>query len=325
MSGWPFALALALLYLAASAMYSGSETALYTLSRPRLDLRLRAGVRRARWVRWLTERDATVLITILIGNNLVLELLTRHTYATLDGRRGPGGIATELLVSAILIPIVFLLGEILPKEFSRRRPLAVLELSAPLIAVSRFLFWPLERVIWIVAIALERISGARRQDLARRPGREAVLRLVQEGARAGALPPRAERLVRNALELRRIPVTVAMIPWSQVQTVGLELAPGDLRAAVLDSPFTRLPVIEPQGSVKGYLHQLEVLREPERPAAELLRPLPAIPADTPVDRALSRLRLLGQRAALVGDPAAPVGLVTLKDLLEEISGDLGDW
>ncbi len=311
--------------LFASALYSGSETALYSLSRPRLDLRLRAGGRRARLVSWLTQRDAAVLITILIGNNLALELLTRHTHGRLEILDGLEGYARELIVSALLIPLVFFFGEILPKEFSRRRPLAVLEFTAPLVVASRFLFWPLERVIWLLAIGLERITGARRQDLARRPGREAVLRLVEEGARAGALPPRAERLVRNALELRRIPVTVAMIPWSAVQTVRIDGDAPQARAALLDSPFTRLPVVDAQGRVTGYLHQLEVLREPDRALADLLRPLPAIPAATPVDRALARLRLLGQRAALVGDPAAPAGLVTLKDLLEEISGDLGDW
>jgi CBS domain containing-hemolysin-like protein len=46
---------------------------------------------------------------------------------------------------------------------------------------------------------------------------------------------------------------------------------------------------------------------------------------TPVDRALTELRIRGQRAAVVGTPQAPRGLVTLKDLLEEISGDLGTW
>lgn len=318
-------LGLVALLLGASALYSGSETALYSLSRPRLDLRLRAGGRRARLVHWLTRRDAAVLITILIGNNLALELLTRGTHAQLAFLHGLEGYARELLVSALLIPLVFFFGEILPKEYSRRRPLAVLELTAPVVAASRFAFWPLERVIWLLAIGLEHLSGARRQDLARRPGREAVLRLVEEGARAGALPPRAERLVRNALELRRIPVTVAMIPWSEVQTVRLDEGTPAVRSALLDSPFTRVPVVDAGGRVTGYLHQLEVLREPDRPLGDLQRPLPAIPPSTPVDRALARLRLLGQRAALVGDPAAPAGLVTLKDLLEEISGDLGDW
>jgi CBS domain containing-hemolysin-like protein len=44
-----------------------------------------------------------------------------------------------------------------------------------------------------------------------------------------------------------------------------------------------------------------------------------------VDKALARLRAAGARIALVGDPAGPTGIVTLKDLLEEISGPLAKW
>lgn len=311
--------------LLGSALFSGSETGLYSVSRPRLDLHLRAGSRRARVVRWLIDRDASVLITILIGNNLLLEVLTRHTQVSLSRVLELSGYGTELVVSALLVPLVFFFGETLPKELFRRRPLAMLEYSAPLIALSRFLFWPLERVIWLLAILLEWISGARRQDLARRPGREAVLRLVEEGARAGALPPRAERLVRNALELRRIPVTRAMIPWEAVGTLRADMPEEEARAAVLATPHTRLPVVDAQGGVVGYVHQLEVLREPQREVLAALRPLPGIPPETSVDRTLSRMRLQGLRAAVVGDLAAPLGLVTLKDLLEEISGDLGEW
>ena len=51
----------------------------------------------------------------------------------------------------------------------------------------------------------------------------------------------------------------------------------------------------------------------------------AVPPDLPVDRTLARLRAAGQRMAIVGTREAPVGVVTLKDLLEEISGDLARW
>ncbi len=74
------------------------------------------------------------------------------------------------------------------------------------------------------------------------------------------------------------------------------------------------------------LHQLEVLGDAD-PAAPLvrLRDVLFLPPGTPVDRALARLRVRGVRMAVVGTPAEPLGLVALKDLLEEISGDLGSW
>jgi CBS domain containing-hemolysin-like protein len=94
-----------------------------------------------------------------------------------------------------------------------------------------------------------------------------------------------------------------------------------------------LPLVDPDsegGSVVGYLLQLDflgaILEGDEAPElAGLVRPLVALSPDVTLDRALARLRAAGQRMALVGTPQAPVGLVTLKDLVRTISGELGDW
>ncbi len=87
-----------------------------------------------------------------------------------------------------------------------------------------------------------------------------------------------------------------------------------------------MPVTDAEGVVQGYLHQLEVLgdSDPSTPLSHL-REVLCLPAGTPVDRALARLRMRGVRMAIVGTPEAPLGLVALTDLLEEISGDLGSW
>jgi CBS domain containing-hemolysin-like protein len=74
------------------------------------------------------------------------------------------------------------------------------------------------------------------------------------------------------------------------------------------------------------VHQLDVLRGGESvPVLSHMRPLPVLLPDLSVDRALTRLRATGQRAALVGSADVPLGLVTLKDLVETISGDLAGW
>lgn len=321
-------LLLALGCLLGSAIFSGSETGLYVLSPVSLDVHVRHGHRGAPLVRWLVKRDASVLITILIGNNLLLELLVR-----MAERHMPAGIEgywREALVTVLVTPVVFLFGEVLPKELFRRRPLASLSYIAPLLVLARVLFWPLERVLWLLTTALEWSSGARRKDLARRPGRESVLSWIEESAREGALDPEARKLARNALRLRSVRVERAMVPWERVAVVRLaasgETEAAELRRQLARSPHTRLPVVGPDGVVRGYLHQLEVLGgAPDSDPLSRLRPLPALPPSLPVGRALARLRTLGARAALVGDPRAPLGLVTLKDLVEELSGELAGW
>jgi CBS domain containing-hemolysin-like protein len=85
-------------------------------------------------------------------------------------------------------------------------------------------------------------------------------------------------------------------------------------------------VEDEDSAVIGYVHQLDVLGEGEGTAVlEQLRPAMFLVPGTPVDRALARLRSGGQRLAVVGTSERPEGLVTLKDVLEEISGDLAGW
>ncbi|MEZ6005726.1 MAG: DUF21 domain-containing protein [Planctomycetota bacterium] len=67
---------LLLICLLASALYSGAETAFYSLSKLQLEVEAERGSRAARWARWLSRDDAGLLIVVLIGNNLAIQLAT---------------------------------------------------------------------------------------------------------------------------------------------------------------------------------------------------------------------------------------------------------
>jgi len=121
-------------------------------------------------------------------------------------------------------------------------------------------------------------------------------------------------------------VEQVMTPWDKVVRVNCSSATAEARDVVGEAQYSRLPVTDEEGGVTGYLHQLDVLgaEDGSDPFAHLREVLTLQPG-TPVDRALAQLRLRGVRMAVVGTAQAPVGLVALKDLLEEISGDLGSW
>ena len=77
---------------------------------------------------------------------------------------------------------------------------------------------------------------------------------------------------------------------------------------VIASDYTRLPAWRTEDGLRrivGYVHQLDVLRDTEAPLEPSLRRLLTFAPDLPVDRALARLRLSGQRLALVGPREAP--------------------
>ena len=148
----------------------------------------------------------------------------------------------------------------------------------------------------------------------------------------------------NVLEFRQTTLNKLLVPWDTVETVDLEGPPQALRETLAASGYSRLPCLAAPGPaegggsdgapgerrVVGYLFQLDLLdaalTAPEPPDPHrLLRPLPSLAPDLTADVALASLRTGGHRMALVGTPAAPLGIVTLKDLVQTISGELGGW
>lgn len=332
------------LLIAMSATYSGSETGFYCVSPMQVELDVKRGSRRAAIMRWLLRDEAALLVTILIGNNLALELATHvgeDVFGSAFGLTDPG--ARAIAVTLVLTPLVFLFGEALPKDVFRLRPHALTGIAAPVIGLSRVVFWPLERALRVLTLALERLLGLSEDATAPISGRDAVRRYLEEGRRHGALSARTEGLARNALRLRSTHVDDAMVPWAEIEC----LVEGTPRAQALErvrsSRFSRIPVLAagPDGGpeapprVLGYVHQLEVLHAeraaeagsglPDAAPDDALqrpRPLWTIDAATTVGRALGEFSAKGRRIAVVERDGAVVGLVTVNDLLDLISTEV---
>lgn len=313
---------LLLLCLAGSGLYSGAETALYGLSRVRVELDADRGRPLARLLHRLVQADNALLITILVGNNLMLEVASGLAGDLVAAGDELGPAEAALRVTLVLTPLVFLLGEVLPKELSRRRPHGLIGAAVPLLALSRVVFWPLERVLSLLAWLLQRALGVQEGRRVLLRGRASVNRFLEEGTRLGTLSPRAHELARNALGLRSATVERCMTPWRDVECLPQKQGPAERDATIRAAGHARLPVVGEDGGVAGYVHLLEVLADREAPLADSLRSLPAVPPGTSIASALLQLRGGGRRLALVGTPEQPLGLVSLKDLLEEITGDV---
>ena len=309
--------------LALSAVFSGAETGVYSVSRVRLEGEAEAGRRGARMLSRLLRDDATLLIALLIGNNLVLECLTYLIEAYAVELSLPGYLQ-ELVAAAVVTPAVFLLGELIPKDLFRRRPHLLLGIVAPFVSAFRWLVSPLAWPLAMLSSGLDRLLGLKQEDFARILRREEMVELLAESRRAGVLAPGAEELAHNVLVLRQTPLSRVAIPWARAEVVDLERGEAEARAAILASSYTRLPVLgtgpERKRTVLGYVHQLDLLGAPPgSPLAACLRPLLELAPDLPLDRAVARMQSAGQRLALVGTARSPRGLVSLMDLLATLA------
>ncbi|MEE9212896.1 MAG: CNNM domain-containing protein [Phycisphaeraceae bacterium] len=314
--------------LAGSALYSGLETGTYRLNRVRLHVfeqqRVTAAIRLAR----LVARPGTLLTTLLIGNNITNYLGTASLTVILASR-GLGDwqiIATNVL---ILTPILFVFGETIPKDlFAAHSDKLMYRFSGPLLLSQRlFTVMGLLPVIeWLTRLAM-RITGTH-QGLATIHPRRKVEVLVQEGVGYGLLSPEQSAIVERVLDLSGRQVRDEMVPWSRVMTLSVQDGPDRLRALADSTPRSRFPVLDAAGELVGVVNVTDALlhRRDQCPPIEQLMTRPVtLDADTPLRTALSQLQTGHQPLAVVTDRDRPVGIVTVKDLVEPITGELANW
>lgn len=323
-----FALAFVLLVVL-SAMFSGSETGFYSVSPLRLESEVESGNKASLLIKRLLRNESGLLITILIGNNLAIELVTLFSEHELDASGWVSHQWIDVFLMVVLTPTLFFFAELLPKDLFRRRPYALLRWTVWPMAVCVVVFWPLMVVLRAFGQLVQKLLGIEDQTIYRVRGRERVFEVLEEGSRRGTLEARAEKMARNALGLQALRVTDVMTPWERVERIDVEaegeLGGHDLRNRIAHAHHSRLPIVV-VGAVAGYVHQLEILASKDGFDSKAhLHKFLCLDPETSVQAALARLSTFGKRAALVGTLEAPVGLVSLKDLAERISGDLAGW
>lgn len=317
---------MALAGICLSALFSGLETGIYTINRVRVEVRANRGEPAARRLVHELRHPARLLSTLLIGNNVANYLGTFGVAAILNGL----GVADDVGIAinaGLLIPLLFIFGETLPKDLFRTHTDRWTYAASGFLALCRLAFTAtgLLVVVQLTTRTLERLIGSGPEGAT--SARERISRLIKEGVSSGVLSEAQTALADRALAMRGLTLATEMVPWSQAVTIPL-VADRQAREALIRSrDFTRMPVVDETGQVVGVLSSIEALLRPDEPIATLMTtPLP-IPVTTPVREALRTMRLDRQAMAIAVAPGTgdPLGLVTLKDLVETITGELGAW
>jgi putative hemolysin len=314
---------LALFTLAWCAVFSGMETGLYSLNKLRLELRALRGERTDRAIQALLADGSTFLTLFLVGNNLVNDVLTLLG-ETLIARIYHGE-RLELLTAATVVPVLLVVGEAIPKGLFHAHAETWVRRAWPLIALARRLLMPLVLMLRPVAAILARgaTQGADASWFAGTRGAQALALLLAEGG--GSLSRNQRTIAANVAGLATLRVRVAMVPMSKVETVAADRPVGDALARLAGSLHGQFPVLGVQGEVRGYVRFLDLLYTDRKDAhvGEFTLALPRLADSLRIEDALLRMAAARVRMGLVVSAAGkPLGIVTHKDLVEEIVGEL---
>jgi CBS domain containing-hemolysin-like protein len=318
--------ALALVGFTLSALFSGIETGVYTLNRVRLTVRVAQRDPAARRLKRELDNPNRALSTVLFGTN-ASNYAASYGLAALLHHFGLEDWTLIAVEAAVFTPLLFVFAETLPKDLFRTHTDSwTYRLSGPLVVARWGLvlcgFLP---IVYGFGQLASRLFGASTERVV--SARQHMSHLIKEGMGAGLLTESQTTLADRALATRARTVGNEAVAWSKVVTVP-ESADRALREAIMRrSPYSRFPVIDQAGRVQGILTLLDALLEPARTTTELLRDATTFGSSTPLRDALATLRARRQTMAIIVGPdgMSPIGLVTLKDLVEPITGELAAW
>ena len=324
--GWLFGLLAAL--LACSGFFSMSETCMMSLNRYRLKHLTREGHRGAALTSALLAKTDELLSFILAGNT-VLNAATTILVAEICRRLlGTGEFVLAIATAAASFAIL-IFSEILPKifgaTFSEPIALAASYVLTPLIRVTRPVMW----IVNVFVRALLRALRVRRPSEQAQPlSMEELRTLVLEGGKF--IPKKHQSIFLNLFELEDLTIDDTMTPRGQIEYLDLKDGIEEVRQALATAHHTRLVVCEGGlDNVVGIVHVRKVLnamRSGEEMELERLRSIVReayfVPEGTALLTQLSNFQENQRHMALVVDEYGEIlGLVTMKDILEEIVGE----
>ena len=326
------ALALQLVLFSCSAFFSGSETALFSLSRLDLQKLRRDRHPQSENLHALLDQPRRLIISILCGNELVNIAATANLAGILVYLYGEGRAGWINIL--IMFPLLLLFGEVTPKTIAVSNPVRI---SAGLVAAPLSLWirliTPLRRVVRVVADLITTwIVGEER-------GRENILQidefrtLLDDVADEGVLDATERVLIDNLLEAGETEIVEIMTPRTRIRFLRDDMSLPEMLERFREIQHPRVPVChEHHDNLVGFLHAEDIVRLVFEDAdlsalnpADIMHPPVVVPPTKHVDEMFDFFQANNARAAVVLNEFGGVeGLVTMRDIVNFIFGEISE-
>ena len=312
--------------LAGSAFFSGSETALFSLSELDLQKLRRAEHPQANTLYRLLEQPRRLIISVLCGNELINVAAAANMAAILVSLYGDAN--AELLTVCVMVPLLLLIGEVTPKTIAVSNPVRI---SAGLVAAP---MWSWVRAISplreLVRALSDRITT---RIVGEQKSRENLLHadelksLVDEAASEGGISATERTLVHNLLAAGATEIVSIMTPRTRTLFVDAGASLDHVLSQLRGHRYNRVPVVRRNADdFVGFLHAEDfipfVVGERdlgELALADFIHPPVVVPPTRRIDEMFDFFQDNGEQAAMVIDEFGGLaGMITMKAVLRFI-------
>ena len=314
---------ISLLFL--SGAFSGSETALTAITLARAESLRKDEQGGSKALLHLKQNSTSMLITLLIGNNLVN--IGASAFATVVateylGAFGPG-VAVGVLTFLILV-----FGEITPKSLAIRHSVRVSLAVAPIVLLlMRMLFpfvWAFEHLITFV----HKMTNIKETPTVTE---SELVHLLISGAKEGSIEKDEAKIIERVFAFNDLVVADVMTPRHKMFTLNEEMTIKEALPKIVEVGFSRIPVYS--GSVENISHIIHwhniataiANNQIDKPLKEIgIDPIFAS-LNQPIDHLFADLKRQKRLLSIAVDEHGDLrGLVTMENLLEELVGEIYD-
>lgn len=315
-----------------SGFFAGSETGVYRLSRFRLRLHTKTHVGN-RVLSGIIKDGYGLVLSLLIGNNFANYLAT--SLATWIFLRVTGSNArAEVFATFMMTPILFIFGEIVPKNLFYYRANSLMTALSPVIWFFYKLFTLSGAVAALKWISRSlghffniRIDASQAVDLTQR---EQVKQIFHETREEGLVSELQKSMMNRLMKMASLPVTSVMVPLEKIQKAEITTNRQQLLEILSKCRYSRLPVYEGQPHhISGYISIYQILGSGEsfEQIRPWIHPVVRISQSASVIKTIEELRKHNCPIALVysivngetKEQSHLLGMVTLQDLIEELT------
>lgn len=309
-----------------SALISGAEVALFSLSKTQLNNGLEEGSKRMQIIASLLDKPKKLLATILVANNFInIGIVILFAYLGDFLFENITSEVLKFLVEVVIVTFLILLfGEILPKVYASRNNVKFATLMAYPLKVLDFVFSPFSLPMRSITILLHNKLGRKKSNLSVDQLSQA-LELTSEDDTT----TQEQKILQGIVSFGNTETKQVMRPRIDIFALDEEQSYSEIIPEIVKNGYSRIPVFKENiDNIVGVLYVKDLLPYVDRKQfkwTDLLREPFFVPENKKLDDLMLEFQEKKVHLAIVVDEyGGTSGVVSLEDIIEEIVGDISD-
>ncbi|MDG1715983.1 gliding motility-associated protein GldE [Lacinutrix sp.] len=321
-----FGFVLFFVLLFCSALISGAEVALFSLTKTDLEDEALQFNKASQIINKLLERPKKLLATILVANNFInIGIVILFAFLGNYMFQGITNAIVKFIVEVVVVTFLILLfGEILPKVYASRNNIKFSMFMAYPLKVLDVIFSPLSLPMRAITLGIHNKLGKQKSNLSVDQLSQA-LELTSEDDTT----KEEQKILKGIVSFGNTDTKQVMRPRLDIFALNIEQKYSEIIVEITDNGYSRIPVFKDNvDTIVGILYVKDLLPHIDTKDFDwttLLREPFFVPENKKLDDLMSEFQEKKVHLAVVVDEyGGTSGLVSLEDIIEEIVGDISD-